>query len=352
MATTWSTSSPGRRRVDGDADGPSLRWWLPGHRNVAPDADERPEPSSSATRAAARSARSALADDPRSRRTPFGIRTALRSAVEVKVSEPGDRAEISHRLAAEPRSVRSHGHSRAPPWRCPTVGSTAPWVRLGHRVGDIESFEEQGGDFDRCGPALAWRCASSESARKRLQARSMASTSSRSTRSRVVCVRRIRHDDGGRRAQGAEGSRREAGLRRRHGGRTHREVPPEVTTGRLRRRGGRRCGGRGGRWRRGRRCRAVNWHRGPMHRGVEVLGVEVVGVSAGAGGGPAGPRVLVRDHHADGDGGSGGQPTLRHGSGVARGRRRDRRVSGELGCGVELTGHVLGSASFHGSSGA
>jgi hypothetical protein len=85
--------------------------------------------------------------------------------------------------------------------------------------------------------------------------------------------------------------------------------------------------------------------------GVEVLGVEVVGVSAGAGEDPLAPgRSFATTTPM-------AMVAPAASNAAARVRRRTRasarpRVSGELGCGVELTGHVLGSASFHGSSGA
>ena len=66
-------------------------------------------------------------------------------------------------------------------------------------------------------PALAWRYSSSESERKRLQARSMASISARRMPCASICRDGSVHDDGGRRAQGAERTRRDAGFRRRHG---------------------------------------------------------------------------------------------------------------------------------------
>jgi len=84
---------------------------------------------------------------------------------------------------------------------------------------------------------------------------------------------------------------------------------------------------------------------------VEVLGVEVAGASAGAWEDPLAPgcsfatttpMAMVA-------------PAAKRAA--ARVRRRTRasarpRVSGELDGGVELTDHVLGSVSFHGSSGA
>ena len=68
----------GCRRVDSDTDGPSLWRWFPGYGNVAPDTDERPRAEHLDDMTCRVSARNALPDDPRSRRTPLGILTSLR----------------------------------------------------------------------------------------------------------------------------------------------------------------------------------------------------------------------------------------------------------------------------------
>ena len=165
-------------------------------------------------------------------------------------------------------------------------------------------------------PALAWRCASSESGRNRLQARSMASISVRSMRSAssacdgsgtttVAVVPRARND----RVVRLE-------WRRRHGGRAHRDVPPEVTTGRF----FVVVGGDvvvvvvvGGEWlwlamSMPRRCTGYR-RSGVVVGGDDVVVVEVLvpkGTWVGASGGRARPGVLFGHHHADGDGGPGG----------------------------------------------
>ena len=117
----------------------------------------------------------------------------------------------------------------------PTVGSTAPWVRLGHCVGDVESFEEQGRDLDgaaRVGVEVRELGVGTEAAAGTVDGLDLVAQDAL----RLVCARWICHDDGGRRAQGTEGPRRrcsdcvDATV---DGGSPSRDVAPEVTTGRV-----------------------------------------------------------------------------------------------------------------------
>ena len=117
------------------------------------------------------------------------------------------------------------------------------------------------------------------------------------------------------RARNDRAARRECG--ERHGGRGHREVPPEVIDG---------TGSRS--W-----WAAISWSwwsvatssamPSPTDAGVRGTRRRSRRCPGWGWGRPAGPRVLVRDHHPDGDGGPGGQQRPRHGSGVALGRRHD-----------------------------
>ena len=85
----------------------------------------------------------ALADDPRSRRTPSRNPGRPPMAIEVEVPEPGDRAEdraICRATRLDPVEVavvaeRLHGVANGR-----IDSAVGP---LGHRVGDVESLEEK-----------------------------------------------------------------------------------------------------------------------------------------------------------------------------------------------------------------
>ena len=67
-----------------------------GDGNVTPDADECPRADLVGNVGGGPVGEKALADDPRSRRTPFGNPGCPPLAIEVEVPEPSDRTEISH----------------------------------------------------------------------------------------------------------------------------------------------------------------------------------------------------------------------------------------------------------------
>ena len=147
---------------------------------------------------------------------------------------------------------------------------------------------------------------------------------------RRICFRWICHGDRGRRAQGTEGSRRQPGLRRYRGRRTHRrDVPPEVTTGRDLVLVGRDVVVRGEVGEPG----AEGVWAGTVLEGALAPGCSLATTT---------PMAMVAPLAT---------------SAAKRVRRRSRvsarcLLSGKLDCGVELTGRVLGSVSVQGSRGA
>ena len=269
------------------------------------------------------------------------------------MSESGDRTELSHLKRArldlfEVAVIAERLHGVADRRVDGTVGP------LGHRVGDVESFEEQRTRLRRCDPR--WRGSGQAPSRGESDCRHGRWPRSRRAECappRLPCDG-ICHDNGGRRAQGTEGPCRDAGLRRCHGRGGHlRDVPPEVATGRVvvvvggewswwsaarwswsalamaKHAPGSDEVGVGG-WRRRRR-------RGARRRGGRNLRRDGLGGRARAG-------VLFGHHHADGDGG----PGRHQDSGAGQAPQADVGATpGLRGVGrrTDLIGQVLGSAS-------
>ena len=143
-----------------------------------------PQPAAAAAAAAARSAAHAFAVAPRSSRAPAGTRTvALLGRARSSASRPA--RTVSPRVApgspctpGSPRGGASTRQSRSyPPSSSarPTVGSTSPSVRRARRA-PAQAPRISSGLTWTARPARAFSSESSESARKRLHARSIASS--------------------------------------------------------------------------------------------------------------------------------------------------------------------------------
>ncbi len=107
-------------------------------------------------------------------------------------------------------------------------GTVGPF---GHRIGDVESFEEHRRNLDgasRVGVEVRKLRVGSKATAGTVDGLSLGAENPL----RFVCVRWVCHDNSGRGAQGTEGPSRHAGLRRCLGRGGHlRDVAPEVATG-------------------------------------------------------------------------------------------------------------------------
>ena len=162
-----------------------------------PTLTSTPQPLAAAAAAAARSAAHALAVAPRSSLIPAGTRIAKRSRSRVTARQPArTRAVIATCGSGCPPGGSSSRQSRSYPASSrarPTVGSTSPPVSSAARSASAnDSIRSRLAFVDR--PARALTRESSESARKRLHARSIAasscSTAARAASSSAGSVRR------------------------------------------------------------------------------------------------------------------------------------------------------------------
>ena len=165
--------------VVGHADHASRRRARPRGGDVAAEADERAAAARRAAAAAARSAAQALAVAPRSSRTPAGTRTdaarrgRARPSASRARSPRGDRAGAARAARRERSSSASRGHSRRA--RAPGRRSGRRRRRSARRRAARPRAPRSAAGSTRTGrPARAFTRESSESARKRLQARSIA----------------------------------------------------------------------------------------------------------------------------------------------------------------------------------
>ena len=125
--------------------------------------------------------RNALADEPRSRRTPRGIRTVRRRGQRCTCPKPTTRPERRRRSGRAIADLRrSRGRSRERRWRCPRWGRRRrPSVRAA--IAGTSSASKRRAQTATVRPDWSWSDSISESDRNRLQARSMASSSASSS---------------------------------------------------------------------------------------------------------------------------------------------------------------------------
>ena len=265
-----------------------------------------PLPIGSAMRAAARSAASALAVEPRSRRTPRGMRTVRSAGLSCTCCVARHRTRAlaaGRRGGTAPRPGRRR--SRARRWRCRWWGRRRRRCARRRRRATA-SASKSSALTCTVRPALACTACSSESARNRLQARSMASSSAASRRSAASasaasCTTTVAVVPMARKERVVSTGSRGVGVRR------HAEVPPDVTEGvgeLVRRRRGRRGS---------RCCRCCPCDELPdccrcLPDEPDVVGRSIpVDVTRGRGAGrAAGAGVVVGDHDPDGHRGARG----------------------------------------------
>ena len=136
------------RRLTGDAHGPPALGGRAGHGDVAAEAHERAAADGAAMRAAARSAANAFAVEPRSSRTPRGIRARPVARVELHVLVPGHRPERPGRAGGRDRhlvevGVVAEGGDGIADGRVDGAAGA-----LGGVERDLERLEEQRADLD------------------------------------------------------------------------------------------------------------------------------------------------------------------------------------------------------------
>ena len=249
MATTWSPP-----RLGSTTRG---RCRSPTRRSGAGRRRRRRRPGSRARRLrcgrrcgpAARSAASALADEPRSRRTPRGIRTVRLRAIELHVLIAHDAAQRAGagRVGA-PAPRRGRRHSRVRRWHCrrwgrPRLPSARP--RRTRRSSASKSSALTATVRPACGVHRLQLRVVAEPAAGEVDGHELGREQSFGD----VRVAGVLHDDGGGGADGTERAGRQGGLEHVGGRGSPRRG--------ARRHGGRRGAGCRGRGRRGRRTMPV-----------------------------------------------------------------------------------------------
>ena len=230
MATTWSTCVGRRRRLPGDADGPAAGRGRAGDGDVAAQAHERARTDAPRDAGGGPVGRQRLGGRAEVEADAARDADGAVARVELHVLVARDRPEGAGEAAGGPAPRRGRRRSRARRWRCRPSGRPRRRCARPRRSATRERLEEQGAD--RHGAAgvgvhhLQLGVGAEPAAGEVDGRRARRPAGAR----RASACGGVLHDDGRRRADGAE---RAGGQDRLEpgGDRRHRDVPPDVTAG-------------------------------------------------------------------------------------------------------------------------